>query len=85
MIHHLMLLTTKPEVAPAKVEEPHFESLHDSRLYINRELSLLSFQWRVLEEAQDESSPLLERFKFLSKSFPPRKHLELRAAIKLKT
>lgn len=37
-----------------------------SRLYVNRELSLLAFQWRVLEEAQDSSNPLLERFKFLS-------------------
>lgn len=41
-------------------------SLSDPRLYINRELSLLAFQWRVLEEAQDDRNPLLERFKFLS-------------------
>jgi len=34
--------------------------------YINRELSLLAFQWRVLEEAQDERNPLLERVKFLA-------------------
>src|SRR5262249_36927627 len=41
-------------------------SLDDSRLYFNRELSLLSFQYRVLEEAEDPKNPLLERFKFLS-------------------
>src|SRR5690349_15352395 len=41
-------------------------SLKDPSLYINRELSLLAFQRRVLEEAQDETNPLLERVKFLS-------------------
>jgi len=30
-------------------------------LYINRELSVLDFQWRVFEEAQDDTNPLLER------------------------
>ena len=35
-------------------------------LYINRELSLLEFQRRVLEEAWDESKLLLERIKFLA-------------------
>ena len=41
-------------------------SLNDPRLYVNRELSLLAFQERVLEEAQDQHNPLLERVKFLS-------------------
>jgi len=40
--------------------------LDDPALYVNRELSLLDFQRRVLEEAQDATVPLLERVKFLS-------------------
>ncbi len=46
------------DIAPLRLDDP--------ALYINRELSLLAFQKRVLEEAQDETNPLLERFKFLS-------------------
>jgi polyphosphate kinase len=38
----------------------------NAELYINRELSLLAFQHRVLEEAADDRNPLLERVKFLS-------------------
>ena len=40
--------------------------LNDPSLYINRELSLIDFQRRVLEEAQDPHNPLLERLMFLS-------------------
>lgn len=40
--------------------------LDDPSLFINRELSLLEFQRRVLEEAQDQRNQLLERVKFLS-------------------
>jgi polyphosphate kinase len=39
--------------------------LSDPSLYNNRELSLLEFNQRVWEEAQDPNSPLLERLKFL--------------------
>ncbi len=40
--------------------------LNDPRLYINRELSMLRFNQRVLEEAFSERHPLLERVKFLA-------------------
>jgi polyphosphate kinase len=40
--------------------------LNDPSLYINRELSMLEFQRRVLEEAWDDKNSLLERVKFLS-------------------
>jgi polyphosphate kinase len=40
-------------------------SLQDPGLYLNRELSLLAFNRRVLEQAKDERLPLLERLKFL--------------------
>jgi polyphosphate kinase len=41
-------------------------SLDYASLFLNRELSLLEFQRRVLEEAFDERNPLLERVKFLA-------------------
>jgi len=41
-------------------------NLKDPSLYINRELSWLQFNTRVLGQAQDESLPLLERLKFLA-------------------
>jgi polyphosphate kinase len=51
---------TKPSSAPQTL------TLESCELYINRELSLLEFQRRVLQEAEDPENPLLERVKFLS-------------------
>jgi polyphosphate kinase len=41
-------------------------ALKSHQLYINRELSFLEFNWRVLAQGQDDSLPLLERVKFLA-------------------
>lgn len=40
--------------------------LKNPEWYLNRELSWLEFNYRVLEEAQDPSTPLMEKLKFLS-------------------
>lgn len=55
-------------MAPADkdtIETPDSVSLEDPAYYINRELSHLSFNQRVLAQALDDSHPLLERLKFL--------------------
>src|SRR5580692_2934310 len=41
-------------------------SLEDPRYFLNRHLSWLQFNRRVLDEALDTSNPLLERVKFLA-------------------
>jgi polyphosphate kinase len=55
-------LATTPQ-APASAAAPELDS---SELYVNRELSWLDFNQRVLELAEDDQIPLLERVKFLA-------------------
>ena len=50
--------------APSRATPGETSDLHASALYLNRELSWLAFNARVLAEAEDESVPLLERLKF---------------------
>jgi polyphosphate kinase len=53
--------TTPPPATPAPPP-----SLDSTALYANRELSWLDFNERVLELAEDERTPLMERLKFLA-------------------
>lgn len=55
---------TAPSVGPAVVAP--IEDLGDPTLYLNRELTWLQFNQRVLNEAADPRVPLLERVKFLA-------------------
>ena len=49
----------------ARLPALHPKAVGATRLFFNRELSLLEFHRRVLEEGLDASNPLLERLKFL--------------------
>ena len=59
-----MRLDQAPGTAVAASAQPQTPNEADS--YINRELSWLEFNQRVLDQALDESHPLLERLKFLA-------------------
>src|ERR1051325_6290553 len=52
-------------VTPQVVRTAH-ERFGDPKNFINRELSWLEFNRRLLEEAQDPTQPLIERVKFLT-------------------
>ena len=56
-----------PRTPPTSTNPPPTgEPFDDERWYLNRELSELSFQWRVLHEALDDRQPPLERLRFLA-------------------
>jgi polyphosphate kinase len=59
-------MTTDAHFEYARVGETPGLSLDSPTLYLNRELSWLSFNERVLDQARDTRHPLLERVKFLS-------------------
>jgi polyphosphate kinase len=59
-------MAKKEIVLEQTLPEETTTDLKDPQLYVNRELSLLEFQRRVLQEAQDNTNPLLERIKFLA-------------------
>ena len=50
----------------AVVDEQALTTAESLPRYVNRDVSWLEFNGRVLEEAEDETNPLLERVKFLS-------------------
>src|SRR5438874_9441592 len=56
---------TNAIATPEIVQSAH-ERFGDPKNFVNRELSWLAFNQRVLEEAQDERQPLIERVKFLT-------------------
>lgn len=58
--------TPSPGMAAAMAPAGSVADLRDPALYINRELSWMAFNCRVLEEALDEQNPLLERVKFVA-------------------
>src|SRR5467141_248698 len=52
-------------IVPVAAEQTAHDRFGDPKNFINRELSWLEFNRRVLEEAQDPTQPLIERVKFL--------------------
>ena len=62
------LITETQSTGPMEVPRPSLQPTAPgaTQLFFNRELSLLEFHKRVLEEAFDQSNPVLERLKFLS-------------------
>jgi polyphosphate kinase len=65
MIHKRHEPAAEPGLAPPD-DTAGAPDLADPALYVNRELALLEFNRRVLEQAKDPGTPLLERLRFLT-------------------
>ena len=61
-----MAETANPDTENQTLEPAVVQDLKDPSLYLNRELTWLAFNRRVLHEAADQRNPLLERLKFLA-------------------
>ncbi len=57
---------TPPDTRAVPTAGPDGFDLDATELYLNRELTWLNFNFRVLNEAADARTPLLERIKFLA-------------------
>src|SRR5882757_4871886 len=71
MPHERATLVVLFHLSPASRTMPSDQNqadaeFRDPELYVNRELSWLAFNERVLDQAKDKSWPLLERIKFLA-------------------
>src|SRR6202049_654253 len=62
----IMAEDSKGKVQALETPPQPNERFSDPKNFINRELSWLEFNRRVLEEAQDPTQPLIERVKFLT-------------------
>jgi polyphosphate kinase len=56
----------KAPARAARARQPKITNLDDPGLYLNRELTWLEFNRRVLHKTTDDATPLLERVKFLA-------------------
>jgi polyphosphate kinase len=63
---HRLDSTDFADSSMGRLKDTDGPDLRDPALYINRELGMLEFNVRVLDQAKDPTTPLLERLRFLS-------------------